>query len=120
MKTKKTKSDDKELLKKALSNNIKVLLEQEGIRVAELARRMSLSDATVRGWVYCTDFPQSHNLEKLSLVLGVTPAMLLMSGPNGERLSSDHWWLLRKVITFNTQEAARARRILSAIEIETV
>lgn len=105
-------------VRRVFVNNLKTLLSINGWTVADLARKLSMRDSTVRDWATSRTFPSSKNMELLAKAFGVPASILLAEGTSGEGLSASQMELIKKASAFTEAEAEVALRVLSAIRNE--
>jgi len=61
----------------AVSERIKALIEQSGLSYRSLAKKVGVSNVTVRNWAIGHSEPNREGLEALCEIFGVTPAYVM-------------------------------------------
>lgn len=69
-----TLTPQEEELKRIVSNNIKLIIEREGVSQAEFARRAKIPPTTLSGYVKGVTRPNAGNIQKISDTFGVPKA----------------------------------------------
>ena len=67
---------------------IKLVLEETGLKQAELARRIGVAQQTVQKWVYGLTSPTTANLDKLSEVTGYPPYWFMLPPTEGDQITT--------------------------------
>ena len=62
--------------KEALCTTLAVLVKESGIRILELAKRVGISDRSIRGYLSGAVFPDKH-IDAILEAIGVSPARFL-------------------------------------------
>lgn len=65
----------------AVSERIKALIEQSGLSYRSLAKKVGVSNVTVRNWAIGHSEPNREGLEALCEIFGVTPAKFFLAIP---------------------------------------
>ena len=66
----------------AVSERIKALIEQSGVSYRSLAKKVGVSNVTVRNWAIGHSEPNREGLEALCEIFGVTPAYVMFGDAN--------------------------------------
>jgi transcriptional regulator with XRE-family HTH domain len=66
----------------AVSERIKALIEQSGLSYRRLAKKVGVSNVTVRNWAIGHSEPNREGLEALCEIFGVTPAYVMFGDAN--------------------------------------
>ncbi len=83
-------------LKKTISKNLKILMENSNIKNYELADKIGVSESTVGKWLLMKSLPKMGTVEKLAIVFGVNKSDILEDKDIGAKEPKNNYELTKR------------------------